>query len=58
MLKFEVTYNLKQKGAMVYYVEAADATAARQTADRWFNIERGTYTAKNVKVRKIEAFPA
>jgi hypothetical protein len=58
MLKFEVTYNLKQKGAMVYFVEAADAAAARRTADSWFNIERGSYTAKNVKVRQVKAFPA
>ena len=58
MLKFEVTYNLKQQGAMVYFVEATDATAARRTADRWFNIERGTYTAKNVKIRQVQAFPA
>ena len=58
MLKFEVTYNLKQKGAMVYYIEAADATAARRTADRWFNIERGTCTAKNVKIRQVQEFLA
>ena len=49
---FEVTYELKPRGAMSYIIsDAKDAVDARRIADSWFRIECGREKVRKVTVK-------
>lgn len=49
---FEVTYELKPRGAMSYVInDAKDAVDARRIADHWFSIECSGSKVKKVTVK-------
>lgn len=54
-MTFQVTYEMRPNGAMVYTVDAPTKDEARKESDKWFRIECGNFKLKKVIVREIKS---